>query len=218
MRSARRISGFLALLIGILLLPYHSLAHTGLDRSSPAKDEIIAEQLQEVVLQFNTNIEEASRITLLKAGEEIAIAKTLYSGKTMTAQLEQSLSDGDYEVQWSIIGADGHRVKGSYTFKVSLPEPPQSPPPAAETTAPSASPSTPPPSASPSVAPTVTPSPSSPASAPASPTPIASPSAPADTSEPAGWKIDKWLSYALIGAAGILLITLIIRRFIRKGA
>lgn len=213
MRSARRISGFLALLIGILLLPYHSLAHTGLDRSSPAKDEIIAEQLQEVVLQFNTNIEEASRITLLKAGEEIAIAKTLYSGKTMTAQLEQSLSDGDYEVQWSIIGADGHRVKGSYTFKVSLPEPPQSPPPSE---APSASPSTPPPSASPSVAPTVTPSPS--ASAPASPTPVASPSTPADTSEPAGWKIDKWLSYALIGAAGILLITLIIRRFIRKGA
>lgn len=58
----------------LLLLPATAFAHTGLENSTPSDKETITKPLNEIVLQFNTNIENLSTFTLTdKQGQKVKI-------------------------------------------------------------------------------------------------------------------------------------------------
>jgi methionine-rich copper-binding protein CopC len=116
---------FKKLFIAILLvfsLNGHAFAHTGLESSSPQNGETISEEIQQIILTFETKIEQTSTIRLKSAdGTEIAVEEISINDNQMVGNLEATLDHGDYQVLWNIIGADGHPIEGTFTFSVNTP-------------------------------------------------------------------------------------------------
>lgn len=98
------------------------LAHTGLKSSSPQSGELITEELQQITLTFETKIEQGSTFALQNSdGESIAVENISLSGDQLVGNLSTSLENGDYQIHWNIIGADGHLIEGDVAFSVELP-------------------------------------------------------------------------------------------------
>ena len=116
---------FKKLFITILLvfsLNGHAFAHTGLESSSPQNGETISEEIQQIILTFETKIEQTSTIRLKSADDtEIPVKDITITDKQMVGNLEAPLDHGDYQVLWNIIGADGHPIEGTFTFNVNRP-------------------------------------------------------------------------------------------------
>lgn len=97
-------------------------AHTGLTSSSPADGEDIAEEVYEIVLEFNTKIESTSIVKVFNENSEEIASNTQVNGSVMTSGFMEPLEGGTYSVEWKIIGADGHPILGTYSFTVSQEE------------------------------------------------------------------------------------------------
>lgn len=94
-------------------------AHTGLTSSSPTDGDQITEEINEIVLEFNTIIESTSTVHVLnEKNEEIAI-NTLVNDNIITGGFKTPLDNGTYSVEWKIIGEDGHPILGTYSFIVN---------------------------------------------------------------------------------------------------
>lgn len=109
----------------ILLFAFTSAvsAHTGLTSSSPADGEIVAEDVHEIVLEFNSKIESTSTVKVFNENEEeIIVSNTQTSDKKMTGAFMSPLENGTYTVNWKIIGSDGHPIEGTYSFVVNQEE------------------------------------------------------------------------------------------------
>jgi copper resistance protein C len=117
---------FKKLFITILLvfsLNGHAFAHTGLESSSPQNGETISEEIQQIILTFETKIEQTSTIQVKSAdGTEVPVKDITITDKQMVGNLETPLVHGDYQVLWNIIGADGHPIEGTFTFSVNKPD------------------------------------------------------------------------------------------------
>lgn len=112
---------FIAILL-VFSLNGHAFAHTGLESSSPQNGETISEEIQQILLTFETKIEQTSTIRLKSAdGTEVPIKDITITDKQMVGNLEAPLGHGDYQVLWNIIGADGHPIEGTFTFSVNKP-------------------------------------------------------------------------------------------------
>jgi copper resistance protein C len=96
-------------------------AHTGLENSSPKDGEVITEQFSDISLDFETKIEQGStfKVSVIN-GPVVPIANITLNEKQMTGSVEQPLENGEYLVQWAIIGADGHLIEGEFTFFVEM--------------------------------------------------------------------------------------------------
>ena len=98
-------------------------AHTGLTISSPADGEVVAGDIHEVVLEFNSKIESTSTVKVFNENEEeIIVSHIQVTDHVMTGAFMSPLDNGTYTVDWKIIGADGHPIQGSYSFVVSQEE------------------------------------------------------------------------------------------------
>ncbi|WP_203247674.1 copper resistance CopC family protein [Sporosarcina beigongshangi] len=109
----------------ILLFAYTSTvsAHTGLTSSSPANGEEVAEEVYEIVMEFNSKIESTSTVKVFnEIKEEIIIGNTQVTDNVMTGGFMSPLENGTYTVEWKIIGADGHPIEGTYSFIVNQEE------------------------------------------------------------------------------------------------
>lgn len=143
--------GMLAMLLTLALSPAAASAHSALASAVPGESSDKA--VSEIALAFNEAIDKGSKVTVTnETGEEQPLQGIVVKGRKLTATFETPLLNGTYEVNWRIISADGHPLKGSYALKVDapVPTPTPAPPPAAGATEaasalPSASPSQAPP-------------------------------------------------------------------------
>lgn len=112
------------LTILLLIISANSVsAHTGLTSSSPADGEVIAEDVHEIELEFNTKIETTSTVKVFNENnEEISVGAIQVNENMMTGGFLSPLSNGTYTVDWRIIGADGHPIQGTYSFIVNQAE------------------------------------------------------------------------------------------------
>lgn len=116
------------LLVCLFAASNAAYAHTGLKSSVPEKDQIVKEAVRELKMTFNTVIEPVSKFEVVdEKGVKREIADLSVSRSSMTGTLESPLENGTYTVNWSIIGEDGHRIKGSYAFQVDAPAVPTTP-------------------------------------------------------------------------------------------
>ncbi|MCM3638194.1 copper resistance protein CopC [Sporosarcina luteola] len=108
----------------ILLFAFSSsaYAHTGLTSSSPAEGDEIAENVYEIVLEFNTKIESTSTVKVFNENNEEFVGNTMVNENVMTSGFNEPLDNGTYTVEWKIIGADGHPIQGTYSFMVNQEE------------------------------------------------------------------------------------------------
>ena len=119
----RRVAALVGTCIVIAALtPGRALAHTTLERSRPAKDAHLAEAPRELRLTFSGPIELVfTRLRLLGPDSvEVALGELrLDSARTVVASIRGPLSAGTYTVVWQIAAADGHPIRGRYSFTIA---------------------------------------------------------------------------------------------------
>jgi copper resistance protein C len=112
----------LLLLFVFVLFSNQAFAHTSLEDSTPKDGEVITEPIQELTLLFETKVEETSSINVLNSnGESVTLGNFVIEDGEMWANFLQPLENGDYKVEWKIIGADGHPIDGEFSFSVNVP-------------------------------------------------------------------------------------------------
>ena len=113
---------FLFTLFLFLAFVNNALAHTGLESSSPQDGDIISEELQQITLTFETKIEQGSTFELQNLnGKTIPIENISVSENQIIGNFLNPLENGEYQVNWKIIGADGHPIDGEFSFSVNVP-------------------------------------------------------------------------------------------------
>ena len=106
----------------LFLFSSQAYAHTGLESSNPANGSSVTEALHEIILTFETKIEETSSFKLVNdTNEEVAVTNISIVGNTMTGIVDRSIENGSYSIQWKIIGVDGHPIKGEIPFTLNAP-------------------------------------------------------------------------------------------------
>lgn len=115
------------LLISIFALPFTAMAHTTLTSSNPAEGELLNAQPEQIELMFGTAIEEGSTMTLKGPEASIELGEIAVSDKVMTGQLNSDLPNGQYTIDWKIIGEDGHPIEGQILFGVDIEVPQEEP-------------------------------------------------------------------------------------------
>lgn len=119
----------------VLLFSNSALAHTGLESSTPAEGSTVTEKLNEISLTFLTKIEETSSFTLTNSSnEEMDVDGITVNDKILTGNVIESLENGAYQINWKIIGADGHPMDGVIDFVLEAPEEVEAEEPVAEPT------------------------------------------------------------------------------------
>ncbi|WHT49704.1 copper resistance protein CopC [Sporosarcina thermotolerans] len=110
-----------ALLLAMTISP-SAFAHSHLSGTNPADGEVVTEPLQEIVLEFDGEIEQGSFIDVTTtSGEAIEVQDIIIGEGTLTATVAEPFPNDDYQVNWSIISVDGHPLEGEFSFKVNAP-------------------------------------------------------------------------------------------------
>ncbi|WP_409288080.1 copper resistance protein CopC [Peribacillus sp. SCS-37] len=109
-------------LLLILSFPAAAFAHTGLESSVPAKGETVKNKLTEIRLNFETPIEKLSTMKLFKGETEVELGEVKADGSKLSGALKDPLQNGNYRVEWKIVGEDGHTIEGEFDFVMAVPE------------------------------------------------------------------------------------------------
>ncbi|HEV2149570.1 MAG TPA: copper resistance CopC family protein, partial [Longimicrobiaceae bacterium] len=140
-----RLAVLFRLCIALLLLaalPAPGAAHTRLESSSPAADAVLRTPPTELRLRFTQGVEpRLTAATLVsESGDTVqagaAVPEPGTGNRALTLPLPAGLGPGRYLVEWRTAGADGHVIRGAFSFAVeglALPAdtaaPPAPPPP-----------------------------------------------------------------------------------------
>ena len=112
----------LSLVMALTLAPAVAVAHDGLQRSIPAKDAVLTVPPAALRLTYSGRPDlRFARVRLLDStNAEIGLgALTVDSVRTLVAPITRTLLPGRYTVVWQIAGADGHPVRGRFSFAVA---------------------------------------------------------------------------------------------------
>jgi copper resistance protein C len=121
-KGANTMKKILALIILVFCISTsQAYAHTALQSSVPQDGEIIKEPLQEMVLKYATKIEKGSTFELKNSNNETIPVNVTVENDRLKGTTDQPLPNDQYTLDWSIIGADGHPIKGSLAFRVDVP-------------------------------------------------------------------------------------------------
>ncbi len=112
------------MLVACLLLSAFSFAHTKLQSSIPSDQSVLVESPTSINLNFNKAVN-LIKLTL-KDGHKNKVNLEFTPNKnkapSFNVLLSSKLSKGAYYVTWTIIGADGHKVKGDFSFTLKSAE------------------------------------------------------------------------------------------------
>ncbi|GGB59784.1 copper resistance CopC family protein [Fictibacillus barbaricus] len=117
----KTVLSFVFLLTVVFQLPLFAFAHSELESATPAEGEKVTTDLETVVLTFSTKIESLSTIKLKNDNKEIPLQVSVEDDQ-MIGKMNAPLENGNYTVEYKVIGADSHVIEGNYTFSVERPE------------------------------------------------------------------------------------------------
>ncbi|ATQ43851.1 copper homeostasis periplasmic binding protein CopC [Caulobacter mirabilis] len=105
----------------LLLTAGQAFAHARMTASTPAANAVVAAP-KTITLTFNERVAPAfSSFDLVAPGGRTVKPATAVSkdGKSITGKLAAPLAKGGYTVNWRAVSADGHRMTGTFAFKVN---------------------------------------------------------------------------------------------------
>lgn len=106
----------------LLLAPSVSFAHGALKSSVPAADATLINAPTELRLVFTEAVELAfTRIELRGPDGTVRLGSVSFAGTdkhSVVTLIDAPLVAGRYTVTWQVAGADGHPVRGTYTFSI----------------------------------------------------------------------------------------------------
>ena len=108
----------------LLVVPQVLMAHLGLRRSTPAHGAHLAAAPRELRLTFTEAVEAAvARLRLVgPSGAEVPVSALRQpgdSGQVVVADVLGPLEGGVYNLEWQVIGKDGHPVRGTISYVVA---------------------------------------------------------------------------------------------------
>lgn len=103
-----------------MMVPSLVSAHTSLSSSNPSEGQVVTENLEQIILTFGTSIEELSTMDLVKDGNKIPLEGIKVENKQLSGTIAKPLENGPYIIQWTIVGEDGHPIKGEINFVVEM--------------------------------------------------------------------------------------------------
>lgn len=108
-----------ALLALMLSSASPAVAHAQLEGTTPEAGAQLDEAPRDVVLRFAEGVRPVpgGLRVLAEDGTRVDEARPQSSGSTVTLVLPP-LADGAYVVSWRVVSADGHPVRGAFTFRV----------------------------------------------------------------------------------------------------
>lgn len=108
--------------IVVFIAPASVSAHATLDGSSPVANAVVPSAPGEISLDFSEAIEERLASIRLFDGDEREItierARRLASDPSIVVSNLPPIAAGVYVVVWRVVSADGHPLRGSYSFEV----------------------------------------------------------------------------------------------------
>lgn len=110
----------LFLLCTLMIVPSIVSAHTSLSSSNPTEGQVVTEGFDQIILNYATTIEELSTMKLMKDGSGVPLKEIKVENKQMIGTISEPLDNGSYTIQWSIVGEDGHPIKGEINFGVQM--------------------------------------------------------------------------------------------------
>lgn len=105
-------------------------AHTELEATIPAADEVVADPVDAVTLVFTadvTTIDNGFEV-LDPSGTVRAPTALEGGGTTQVLRFDPPLAGGSVGVRWAVAAADGHVIEGTFSFVVDAPAPTTAPP------------------------------------------------------------------------------------------
>lgn len=97
-----------------------AFAHSHLGGSNPADGDVVTEPLNEIVIEFDGQIEQGSFIDVTTTeGQDVELQEINIGEGTLTGTVADPLPNDEYQVNWSIISADGHPLEGEFSFTVN---------------------------------------------------------------------------------------------------
>ncbi len=100
-----------------------TFAHSHLESSIPADGEVITEDIEKITLTFDGKIEQGSTFELLGPnGQAVSIEELTVNDTEVIGTIANDLENGNYQVVWSIISADGHQMEGEFSFEINVTE------------------------------------------------------------------------------------------------
>ncbi|MDQ2678547.1 MAG: copper resistance protein CopC [Actinomycetota bacterium] len=93
-------------------------AHAALVSMTPEADAMLDAAPGEVVLDFNESVSATSDAVRVfdPSGRELRGIEVAGTDATVTATLPDFDDDGSYTVDWKVVSADGHPIRGAYLF------------------------------------------------------------------------------------------------------
>jgi|GEM_PF-6543820 len=112
----------LILLSALLVLPMTAHAHSVLESSTPAEGSVVAEPIEQVVLDFSAGIEQGSAMTMTMEGTAVDFSEVAVMEDQLVGTPAQELEDGSYVVEYDVLSEDGHPIQGSLAFELQAGE------------------------------------------------------------------------------------------------
>lgn len=114
---------YIVILTAVFFLLSASIAsaHTGLETSKPAEGSVVKDKITQLNLTFETKIENLSTMKVTRDGKPVDV-KVKVNNNEMTGTASAPLENGKYDVNYKIVGADGHVIQKSYSFTVQQPK------------------------------------------------------------------------------------------------
>lgn len=117
----RRVLGMVAFALLVALIPAGAAsAHAELIATDPADGAVVDKAPEALTMQFSEDVSlrpDGVRV-LDSTGKRVDAGAATASGSDVTVPLDGTIADGTYAVAWRAVSADGHPVRGSYTFSV----------------------------------------------------------------------------------------------------
>ena len=117
----RRVLGVLAFALLAALIPAGAAsAHAELIATDPADGAVVESAPEALTMQFTEDVSvRPDGIRVLDAtGERVDAGAAAADGPDVSVPLEGTIEEGTYVVAWRAVSADGHPIRGSYTFSV----------------------------------------------------------------------------------------------------
>jgi hypothetical protein len=115
-------------LMSFILFPSAASAHAGIVSTTPSQDQVLTAMPQELSITFTEDLltidgKAVNTISLTHFdGPPVEIGEVSVQGARISAAIPESeYESGVYEVTYSIVSADGHKVTDSYTFSLNAP-------------------------------------------------------------------------------------------------
>ncbi len=108
---------------GGLFFPQSTSAHSYVQESSPAQNEVLDKAPDKITLLFNESIQPAYYQIILmdSSGKKIDGVKAVIDSKNaalLEAAIPVKLPDDIYNISWKAVSGDGHPVEGGIVFQV----------------------------------------------------------------------------------------------------